>query len=71
MTGQLDLLLDPDVKTVLEFMQTRIPTEKLIGVASGVSAIAGTLWGQYAQKSVIAMMLVHPPISGTQSIASE
>ncbi len=36
----MEIAIDPDVKAVAEFMQEKIETRKLIGVAEGLRAIA-------------------------------
>ena len=44
--------MDKDVQAVAEFMQRRISAGRLMGVASGLSAIAPILWGLYPQEEV-------------------
>lgn len=41
----MHLVIDPDVKAVAEFMQSKIETRKLIGVAESLRAIAPILGG--------------------------
>lgn len=54
---------DPDVKSVLEFMLKRVPTNKLIGVAQGVNALAPILWERHGSTRLNALSLVSEPIS--------
>ena len=71
----MEVVFDPDVKAVAEFMQANVPAAKLMGVANRISEIAGLLWGHYDADDVEAMRLVHPPMkdhgSQTQSGAIE
>ena len=55
---------DSDVLAVLEFMQSRVPAEKLVGVAQAVNGLAGTLWGHHTPQGVMALQLVTPPMRG-------
>jgi hypothetical protein len=48
--AEMDLVVDKDVKAVLEFMQTTIPTAKLIGVAESLPQLARLLWGHFPQE---------------------
>jgi len=43
----MEVVIDPDVKAVAEFMQSRIETRKLVGVAESLRAVAPILWGHY------------------------
>ena len=46
----MDLVIDRDVQTVLEFMQSNISTAKLVGVAESLPGIGRLLWSQYEQE---------------------
>ena len=59
----MNLRVDSDVRSVLEYMQTTIPTNKLIGVAEAVLGAAPLLWGKYPQEPVDAMTLETQPIN--------
>jgi hypothetical protein len=48
---------DPDIQAVAEFMQRSIPMVRLVGVATGVAAIAPLLWGRYECESVPVLKL--------------
>src|SRR3982074_1623082 len=54
------LVVDEHVKAVLDFMQTEIPTAKLLGVADGLPQLARLLWGHFPQEplSVIDLVLL-------------
>jgi hypothetical protein len=72
----MELLIDPDVKAVAEFMQGRFSTARLVAVANGLAAIAPLLWGQYQPDEVQTLRLAcDAPTSThdrhTQSIANE
>ena len=42
----LNLVTDPDVLRVVEYMQASVPNNKLTGVARGISELAPILWGK-------------------------
>jgi hypothetical protein len=66
----MDLVIDPDVRAVAEFMQSKMPTSKLVGIADGIARIAPTLWGRYMPESVSVLMLSHPQPSASESVTS-
>ncbi len=60
----MELLIDPDVKAVLEFMQRNIPAGKLVPVATAVRHLAPVFYGRYKEEDVSALLLIEqPPIS--------
>ena len=71
----MELIVDPDVKSVLEFMQRRLPTCKLVAVAECLPQMARLLWTSYPQEAcrVLALEvpktdLAHPSqLSATES----
>jgi hypothetical protein len=67
----MNFKIDPDVQAVLEFMQTNIPADKLIGVSKGVQGMAQILWGHYADADVVVVSMLPPAISETQLAANE
>ncbi len=54
----MELSLDEHVKSVLEFMQEKVPAGKLVGVAERLPEMARLLWDRYPQESLAAMSLV-------------
>jgi len=44
------LEVDRDLQSVLEFMQAKIPTNKLLGVAESLPQMARLLWGEFPQE---------------------
>ena len=67
----MELTLDEHVKAVLEFMQERIPTSKLVGVAEKMPEMARLLWDRYPQESVDALSLIVTKRCPSQPDASE
>lgn len=71
----MNLIVDPDVKAVLEFMQTNIPASKLRNVARGVDELTDLIWGHIGTEEVALMRLKASAISHddphTQSSANE
>ncbi len=69
----MEIIIDPDVKAVAEFMQARIEARKLVGVAEGLRAVAPLLWGRYQQEPITAMALEPEDIltCGSRPTASE
>jgi hypothetical protein len=54
---EMQLIAEPAVQAVLEFMLSNIPTHKLVGVAGSVSEMARLLWSEYPQEPVPAIRL--------------
>lgn len=67
MENTLSLELDNDVKSVLEFMQKTIPTNKLIGVADCLPQTGRLLWRQYPQESLTVLSLAASDLSVSTS----
>ena len=55
--AEMQLVADEHVKAVLEFMQSHIPTAKLIGVADNLGQMARLLWGHFPQEPCTAVAL--------------
>ena len=53
----MELVIDPDVKAVAEFMQANLRADKLRSVAEAVSALAPILWARYESKPIEALFL--------------
>jgi len=60
----MNIVIDEDVKAVIEMMVQTIPAERLVSVANGVQKITPILWGQYEAANVQPIMLKHPAILG-------
>lgn len=58
--GSMQVQIDSDVLAVMEFMQARIPTDKLVAVAEGVRKLAGPMWDGYPQQTCQTLALVLP-----------
>jgi hypothetical protein len=43
----MEVVIDPDVRAVAEFMRSKIESRKLVGVAESLRAVASILWGHY------------------------
>ncbi|ALK96999.1 MULTISPECIES: hypothetical protein [unclassified Massilia] len=52
-----DLMMDDDLKRVMEFMQCNMSASKLVGVAQAAAAMAPIIWGQYEREEVHALAL--------------
>lgn len=63
-------VLDSDVRKVVEFMQTEIEAQRLVGVADCLPQMARLLWEQVPQEPVRALQLVVPKPRPSQSDAS-
>jgi hypothetical protein len=59
----MELVIDPDVKAVAEFMQSKIEARKLIGVAESLRAVAPIIWAHYDQIPVRGIELLAEPLS--------
>ena len=54
--------IDPDLAATLEFMQTRIPQEKLTSVAEAVARLGEILWGHHPGSTIDVLRLRAEPI---------
>ena len=54
----MELLVDSDLKAVIEFMQGHLPAAKLVAVANAVAKIAPALWGHFEAEDIAALRLV-------------
>lgn len=66
----LSLRIDPDVQSVLAFMQQNIDSAKLVGVAQSIPGLAKLLWGGWQQGPVRTVALVLPKTGLSQSPAN-
>lgn len=53
----MELIINPDVKSVLEFMQDRIPACRLVAIAESLPSLAKLLWDRYPQEPSPALTL--------------
>jgi hypothetical protein len=72
----MEIVLDPDVQAVAEFMQQRMQASRLVAVANGLAGIAPLLWGRYQREEIHILQLQDAtstlvPRPSKQSIASE
>lgn len=58
----MEVVFDADVQAVADFMQSKIPANRLVSVAEGLSRIAPLLWGQYPAEQVQVLQLQSPAI---------
>lgn len=59
-----ELILDPDVKAVVEFIQRSFQCRRMVSIANGVAALAPILWGHWEAEDVETLRLQEPPITG-------
>jgi hypothetical protein len=71
MKAEGQLLIDPDVQSVLEFMQEKISGDKLVAVARAVGDIATALWGVHVRTEIQAVPLILLRIHGQQVAATQ
>ena len=53
----MEVVMDEHVKDVLEYMQSRVPAVKLIGVSERLPEMAKLLWGHFQQEPCIGLSL--------------
>ena len=53
----MDLIVDEDVKAVLEFMQHRMPASKLMPAAEAIGKMGPVLWGHHGKEDFIPLFL--------------
>jgi hypothetical protein len=59
----MEVIIDPDVKAVAEFMQSKMETRKLVGVAESLRVIASILLGHLRTSPCSGVELVVAPIT--------
>lgn len=52
-----EIVIDQDVKCVLEFMQKNMMANKLVNVAKSVADLAPILWGKYHQEEIFPLLM--------------
>jgi hypothetical protein len=57
----MEIILDPDVLAVIEFMQSRVRAARLVSVANAIGSLAVPLWGRYGSEE-IAPLAVAPSL---------
>jgi hypothetical protein len=63
------LILDECVQSVLEFMQSKIATSKLVSIADSLPQLARLLWAHYPQEPCVALDLVaHLPMASSSRV---
>lgn len=68
----MELIINPDVKSILEFMQDRIPVCRLVAIAESLPSMAKLLWDRYPQEPCPALTLDVPKLtSPSQPNATE
>lgn len=65
--NQMTLEMDSDVKKVMEFMQTNMAADRLIGVAAAVGNLAPILWGRYGHEEVHPLLFRYPSLQSAAS----
>jgi len=61
MASEMTFQIDPDVKSVLEFMQDRISADRLVAVAASLPDLAKLLWSHYPQQPCLPVTLEPDP----------
>lgn len=65
-----NLIMDDDLKLVMEFMQSNMPASKLVGVAQALAAVAPVMWARYEREDVHALVLSVPPLTRGSTLQS-
>ena len=71
----MNLIIDPNIQAVAEYMQNTLSTNCLVAVSQGLAKLAPLLWGHYETEDVSVLRVEHRPISdrplNTQATSSE
>lgn len=62
----MDLVMDPDVQLIAEFMQCNIQADKLRGVSSKLGRLSELLWGHLPVADVRTLVLANQPVNVLQ-----
>jgi len=57
---RMTLVMDGDVKRVIEFMESNVPYAKIVAVAEAIQKLAPIMWGQHEQEPIRALGLSSP-----------
>ena len=68
---RMELILDGDLKSVVEFMQSNIATSKLVGVAESLPKLAKLLWDRYPQEPLNGLSLCAEPLTVSTSCETQ
>ena len=52
---KINVVMDPDVQKVCEFMQRNMTADRLVSVAEKVGELAPILWGRHGRCELIAL----------------
>ena len=66
----MNLMMDADLKTVAEFMQSHIAADRLVQVADRLAALAPVLWGEGKALALVSdpIVAVHRPGVANESV---
>lgn len=53
---KINVVMDPDVQKVCEFMQRNMTADRLVSVAEKVGELAPILWGNHGRCKIIPLM---------------
>ncbi|HZS85398.1 MAG TPA: hypothetical protein VFA50_21195 [Stellaceae bacterium] len=67
----MDLFIDPDVKSIAEYMQSSLSATRLVPVAMALAKLAPILWGRYSVDEVDVLALIHDQLSASGSAISQ
>lgn len=56
----MNILADPDLEAVAEFMQARLTADRLVPVAEALAVLAPALWGHFERSELRALTLAAP-----------
>ena len=58
----MEIFMDEDVKKVMSFMLSAMPSAKLVPVAKGINDLALLMWGHYPREDIFPISLKADPI---------
>jgi|SRR5581483_2420099 len=65
------IAIDRDVKLVLEFIESNVPADKLVRVATAVAALAHVLWSELVPLERYPILSITESNCAQQSVATE
>jgi hypothetical protein len=72
MEASMEIRVDSDVQSVLEFMQRSVPASKLVSVAENTLQMGRLLWSKFPQEPSVGFSLEELPITnGLLPVSSE
>lgn len=66
----MNIKIDQDVYEAARYLETHVPTERLVSVAAGLARLAVPLWGHYSCNAIAPPTLTSLSVEQTPTVAT-